>query len=149
MLAKLAAALLHRSHVIIGKERLKKLCLILPLVLVAVEAQALTSIKVLKTKIPGPQPSDSEIAKTVRAHIDTEKYREVRVQLIRDLKGKPSHYLVYLLSKTSHRVDFAKIALDQHFKVLSVQQNYNLKDLDLKQQPGTVLENATSPSGPH
>jgi hypothetical protein len=147
MSAKGAAALVHMSHVIM--EKVKKLGLILPLVLVAMEAQALTPVKVLKTNIQGPQPADSEIAKTVRAHINTEKYREVRVQLIRDGKGKPSHYLVYLLSKTSHHVDFAKITVDQHFKVLSVQQNYKLQDIDLKQQPGGVLKNTTSPGESH
>jgi hypothetical protein len=147
MSSKPAAALVPTSHAVMGK--LRKLCLLVPLLLIAMEAQALTPVKVLKTKIPGPQPTDSEIEKTVRAHIDTEKYREVRVQLIRDSQGKPSHYLVYLFSKTSHRVDFAKIALDQHFKVLSVQKSYKLQDIDLKQQPGMVPGNAATSDDSH
>ena len=147
MSAKCATALVHMSHVIM--EKVKMLCLILPLVLVATEAQTLTPVQILKTNIQGHQPADSEIAETVCAHINTEKYREVRVQLIRDDKGKPNHYLVYLLSKTSHRVGFARITIDEHFKVLSVQQNYKLQDIDLKQQPGGVLKNTTSPGGSH
>ena len=147
MSTKLAAALVQTRHAVMGK--LKKWCLLLPVVLIAMEAQALTPIKVLKTRNQGPQPADSEIAKTVRAHIDTGKYREVRVQLIRDSQGKPSHYLVYLFSKTSHHVDFAKITIDQHFKVLSVQQNYKLQDIDLKQQPGMVPDNATTSDNSH
>jgi len=110
--------------------------LVLPLVLLTMPADTPTPVKVLKTNKPGQQPPDNEIAKTIRAHIDTEKYREVRVQLIRDPEGKPSHYLVYLLPKTSRRLEFAKIALDQHFKVLSVERNYKPLEIDLKQQPG-------------
>lgn len=130
-------------------EKVKKLCLILPFLLVAVEAQALTPIKILKTGTKAPQPADSEIVKIIRTHIDTEKYREVRVQLIRDSQGKPDHYLIYLHSKTSHHVDFAKIVVDGRFKVISVQQNYILQDIDLKQQPGVVMENITTPGGSH
>lgn len=147
MSSKPAAALVPTRHAVLGK--LGKLCLLVPILLIAMAAQALTPVKVLKTKIQGSQPADSEIAKTVRAHIDTEKYREVRVQLIRDSQGKPSHYLVYLFSKTSHRVDFAKIALDQHFKVISVQKSYKLQDIDLKQQPGMVPGNATTSDDSH
>ena len=127
----------------------KTRCLILPLVLAAMMAQTPTPVKVLKTNIQRPQPTDSEIVKTVRAHIKTEQYREVSVQLIRDDAGKPSHYLVQLHSKTSHRVDFAKIAIDEHFKVLSVEQNYKLQEIDLKQQPGRVSKGTDAPGSPH
>jgi len=106
------------------------------LVLVTMTAQTLPPVRVLETRTQGPRPADAEIVKTVRANINTEKYREVGVQVIRDSGGKPSHYLVYLHSKTSHRVEFAKIAVDEHFKVLSVQRNYALQEIDLKQQPG-------------
>jgi hypothetical protein len=147
MSAKLTVAFVHMSHVII--EKVKKLCLILPFFLVAVETQALTPIKILKTRIQGFQPTDSEISQTIRTHIDTEKYREIRVQLIRDSQGKPGHYLIYLHSKTSHHVDFAKITVDGSFKVISVQLNYKLQDIDLKQQPGVVMENIPSPGGSH
>ena len=147
MSAKPAAIFVHMSRVIM--EKVKKLCLILPFLLVAVEAQALTPIKIHKTRTEAPQPTDSEIVKTIRAHIDTEKYREVRVQLICNGQGKPGHYLIYLHSKTSHHVDFARITVDGRFKVISVQQNYKLQDIDLKQQPGIVLENITSPGGSH
>ncbi len=125
----------------------KLFCLLLTLLFVfaAVYAQAVTPIKVLKTKIEAPQPAETEIMKTIRAHIDVEKYREVKVQLIRTAQGKPSHYLVYLLSKTSHRVDVARIAIDEHFKVKSVQHNYRLQDIDFKQQPGIQLTHATCP----
>lgn len=147
MSAKQAAALFCKSHVIM--EKVTTGCLILPLLLAAIAAPTPTPVKVLKTNMQGPQPTDSEIVQTVRAHIDTEKYREVRVQLIRDGAGKPSHYLVYLHSKTSHRVDFAKIAIDEHFKVLSVQQDYKLQEIDLKQQPGKVSKSTESPGNSH
>jgi hypothetical protein len=134
-------------------EKVKLLCLILPVALIVMGAHLLTPVKVLKTTMQTTtqesQPTDSEIAKAVRAHIDAEKYREVRVQVIRDEQGKPSHYLVHLHSKTSHGVDFARINIDPHFKVLSVQLNYQLQDIDLKQQPGIVQKNITSPAGSH
>jgi len=117
--------------------------LVLSLVLFAASAETPTPVRVLKTNVQGPQPPDSEIVKTVRSHIDTAKYREVRVQVIRDRGGKPDHYLVYLLSKTTHGVEFAKIAVDGHFKVISVERNYKLQENDLKQQPG-----ATPPGDP-
>lgn len=125
----------------------KLLCLLLMLLFVfaTVNAQAVTQIKVLKTRIEAPQPPEAEIIKTIRAHIDVEKYRQVKTQLIRDEKGKPSHYLVFLLSKTTHRVDVAKIAIDEKFKVINVQHNYKLQELDFKQQPGIELKHATCP----
>jgi hypothetical protein len=141
MPAKPVAIFVQMSHIVM--EKAKKLSLVVLFILIATEAQALMPVEILKTKNQGPQPADSEIAKTVHAHIHTRKYREIKVQLIRDSQEKPSHYLVYLLSKTSHRVDFVKIAIDQHFKVLSVQQNYKLQDIDLKQQPGLVPKNTT------
>ncbi len=112
---------------------------------VSVDVQAITPIKILKTNIQAPQPPETEIVSTVRAHIDVNKYREVKTQLILDAEGKPNHYLVYLFSQKYHRVDFAKIALDQQFKVLNVQQNYQLEDIDFKQQPGIRMEHAACP----
>jgi hypothetical protein len=137
----------------------KFLCIFLLLFLfVAIEAQAQTPItdlkiyvkalipiKVLKTKIMAFQPTEAEIVSTIRAHVDVAKYREMKTQLIRNVQGKPSHYLVYLHSKTLHRVDFVKISIDENFKVLSVQQNYKLEDIDFKQQPGITLAQATCP----
>jgi hypothetical protein len=122
------------------RENARKACLALLLSLITLNASALTPIQVLETTVPGPRPTDSDIDKAVRAHIDTAKYREVRVQIIRDDNGNPSHYLVYLFSRTSHRVDFARINIDRDYKVLSVQQNYKLQDMDLKQQPGGALK---------
>ena len=113
--------------------------------IVSVNAHADTPIKVLKTRIQALQPPESEIVETIRSHIDVNQYREVKNQLIRDAKGNPSHHLVYLFSKKYHRVDFAKIAIDQKFKVLSVQKNYKLQDIDFKQQPGIELKHAACP----
>ncbi len=135
MSARQAATGIHPGRIFMNAVRAG--FLVLPLVLSGM-AETPTPVKVLKTNRQGPQPPDSEIAKTIRAHIDTEKYREVRVQLIRDPEGKPSHYLVYLLPKTSRRLEFARIALDQRFKVVSVERNYKPQEIDLKQQPGPV-----------
>ena len=95
-------------------------------------AEAVTPVQIMKTKSMALQPSDAEIAKVVTALIDVNKYREVKVQLIHDEQGKPSHYLVYLHSKTLHRVDFARIPLDQKFNALSVEYGYKLQPIDFK-----------------
>lgn len=115
------------------------------LLFVSINVQAATPIKVLKTRIKAPQPLEREIVETVRSRIDVNKYREVRTQLIRDAENKPSHYLVYLFSQKYHRVDFAKIPVDQQFKALGVQQDYKLQDMDFKQQPGIDLTHAACP----
>ena len=92
-----------------------------------------------------PQPAEADIVKAVRAHINVLPYRHVRVQLIRDAQGTPDHYLVYLHSKTLHRVEFSKLALDARFNVLSVQSGYKLQPIDFQQQPGIDAARATCP----
>jgi hypothetical protein len=99
--------------------------------LVPAEAQVVVPVQVLKTKAV---EAESEMVKAVRAHIKLSEYRQVQAQLIRNEQGKPDHYLVYLHSKTSHRVDFAKMALDERSNVVSVQSGYKLQQIDQKQQ---------------
>jgi hypothetical protein len=125
------------------KRSLLALTLLLPAT--AVHAQPATPIKLLPTSIQAAQPPESAIMETIRSHIDVAKYREVRVQLIRDAAGNPSHYLAYLLSKKYHRVDVARLTLDQQFKVLNVQQNYRLQEADFAQQPSHDLSHAACP----
>jgi hypothetical protein len=115
--------------------------LALTAVLGAADASAVVPVEVLKTR-DLVSPAAAEIAKAVRARVNLTDYREVRVQLIRDEHGKPDHYLVYLHSKTLHRVDFAKLALDAKSNVVSVQYGYELGESDIKQQgvtPVTVV----------
>jgi len=109
------------------------------------DAQAMTPILVMKTKTMDSQPSDTEIANSVAALIDVKKYRQVKVQLIRDEQGKPDHYLVYLHSKTSHRVDFAKIPLDANMKALAVEYGYQLQPNDFQQHPGIKATHSEKP----
>ena len=109
------------------------------------DVQAMTAIQIMKTNTTDSQPSDTEIANSVAALIDVEKYRQVKVQLIRDEQGKPDHYLVYLHSKTSHRVDFAKIPLDANMKALAVEYGYQLQQNDFKQQPGFEATHSEKP----
>ena len=118
---------------------------ILLFLFVSVDANAATLIKILKPNIQALQPAESEMVEAVRSRINVELYREVKTQLIRDAEGRPSHYLVYLLSKKYHRVDFAKIPIDIHFKVLGVQNDYQLQEIDFKQQPGGDLKHAACP----
>jgi hypothetical protein len=63
---------------------MRNLILIVLFLLAFPPANALAAVTVLTTNVTGPQPPDGEIAEAVRTHIDTEKYREVRVQVIRD-----------------------------------------------------------------
>ena len=124
----------------------KALCVVLFLFpIVSIDSQTVTPIRVLKTRVEAAQPAESAIMETVRSHIDVNKYRKVDVQLIRDAQGRPGHYLVYLYSKEFHRVDFARIAVDQQFKALNVEQNYKLRDLDFRQQPGIDVTHAACP----
>ena len=126
---------------------MKKLLYILSLLFICgvLDAQAIPPVLVMKTKITASQPSDAAIATSIAALIDVSQYREVKTQLIRDEQGQPSHYLVYLHSKTLHRVDFAKIPVDAAFKALSVQQNYQLQPIDFNQQPGIEATHAACP----
>jgi hypothetical protein len=126
------------------KRRFSRAVILLSL-LGALDVHAATQIRVLKTRIQEPQPMESRMAEAVRSRIDISKYREVRAQLIRDAQGKPSHYLVYLLSLKYHRVDFVKISVDQQLNVLGVQQNYKLQAMDFTQQPGVAPSHAACP----
>ena len=111
--------------------------------------QSVPPIKVIRTEITATLPADSEMIKAVQENIDVGSYREIRVQLVRDSVGTPGHYLVQLFAKNSHRVDFAKIDIDGRYRVLSVQQRYQLQAADLQQLTKVPTTGKTEPDSVH
>jgi hypothetical protein len=78
----------------------------------------------------------AEIQRTVRRLFDTTQYRGVKAQVINDEHDRPDHLLVQLLSKHSHRVDFAKVDIDAayHATAFTTAGAYELSATDLDQQ---------------
>lgn len=114
-------------------KRILLLMLIFACTTVLAQNLPITVLPTRGVKVAG-EPTESKIQEHVRSKIDITKYRHVRVQSIRTEAGKPDHYLVYLHSKTLHRVDFAMIKLDERYNMGAVQMNYKLLPIDILQQ---------------
>lgn len=91
------------------------------------------------------QPSQDQIIEKIRKNIDVEKYREVKVQPIHLKHGNPSYYILYMHSKTSHRVDVIKMTISDNPEKVTTEKNYKLQNEDFMQQPGPNINSAICP----
>lgn len=111
-----------------------------------------TPIQILPSKIPAQREmrimSAPHIAipEIVRGSVDLSHFRNARVQVVYNAQQQLDHLLVHLHSKTTHRVDFAAVHLDQDWNVVSVENNYKPNDDDNSQQPGTTGAVCPDPS---
>ncbi len=86
-------------------------------------------------------PNDQIIA-DLSAALPLDNYRAVRVQPVLTSAGAPDHLLVYLHSKTQHRVELVSVQVDSAYKFKHVLQNYQLTKADEQAQAG--YDRATS-----
>src|SRR5262249_34904105 len=66
---------------------------------------------------------EGKIIQSVRAHFDTSAYRQIRIAVMNDEAGTP-YIILQLLSKKYHRVDIARMNVNNQFDVTSVLKNY-------------------------
>jgi len=127
--------LLSRRQVLIGNERQSALD-------VALEARKFGEGKV--TIMNSVDPS-KHIQSTIKKIFRVNDYREIKVQVINNKNHVADHLVVYLFSKLYHKVELARVDINENFTILGVRYNYRLTKEDKLQQPGIKAEKAVCP----
>ena len=105
-----------------------------------------TTFSLLPTRSHHALPLSAKLVQDlVFANVDTAKYRAVNAQVMYDQAQHPSHLLVFLHAKKTHRVDVARIALNTQLKQTQVEMNYVLSTHDFAEQPGLAVRAAKCP----
>lgn len=97
------------------------------LALSAFTANAEAAVRFLPGTAALPTEAHGALEQAIEAGVDTAAYREVRAQIVGD------HVLLYLHSRTHHRVDFASLSLGHDFAPGAVTAPYALHDDDRAQ----------------
>jgi hypothetical protein len=116
-------------------------CLIaIALALCIPQAFAAGHITLLNTKyILSADAPAAKIEKLILQDFSTQKYRDIKVQVITNAAHEPDHLLVFLFKKYRHGLDVARINIDSQYHVLSIQQHPHLTPDDFSQQPGETI----------
>lgn len=108
-------------------------------------AIAQTSIHLMNTRHGNQNIPIDKIKSQIIKKIKTEDYSEIKLQLIYNKDLKPDHLIMYLLHKNHHSISLEKININQDYRIISFEKNYQLTTTDLAQQPGKSLLEAKCP----
>lgn len=86
-----------------------------------------------------------KVTQIVRNNFNLQSYRAVKVQVIYNAKHLPDHLLVFLLKKQLHGFTLARVNIDYQYKVLSIENNYQVTKEDNDQQPGKSVNAVACP----
>ncbi len=89
----------------------------------------------------------NKIVQLVKANVTTDNYRAIKTQVIHNKSHASSYVLIYLFSKQYHKVDVARLNInDQYQAIGKLQHNYQLSTQDFAQQPQPVKATCPDPT---
>lgn len=124
-----------------------KKCLVAAALLASSAAQANTPITLMTTSHGNSAVPLDRIVQLVKQNIYIDDYRQIKTQVIRTKSEQPNYVLVYLFSKKYHKVDIARIDINDQFQATgNVERNYQLTQQDFAAQPQPTAAVCPDPS---
>ncbi len=124
-----------------------KKCLVATALLAAATAQANTPITLMTTSHGNSAVPLSRIVQLVKQNIYVDDYRQIKTQVIRNKSNQPDYVLVYLFSKKFHKVEVARININDQFQATgNVERNYQPTHQDFVAQPQPTKAVCPDPS---
>ncbi len=103
---------------------------------IATSAMASTPITMFTTSHGNSAAPIDKIAQLVKDNVYTNDYRAIKTQVIHNKSHAPSYVLMYLFSKKFHKVEVARININDKYQAIgNIQHNYQMTAQDMSQQP--------------
>jgi len=128
----------------------RKFCLLMLLSLACLPITAYTAktvpIRVIESKYFSPDIPTVNITNAIKKSFDLKRYSKISYQIIYNKKHQPDHIIVYLFSRSSRKLSFARMNITPQYDIKNIVLNYTLTEQDDDQQPGIKSDQAVCPN---
>jgi hypothetical protein len=106
----------------------------------SLQAVAAEQLTVMNSKfVAAMNAPTAKIETLISKNFPQQDYRDIKVQIITNAAREPDHLLVFLFLKYRHGLKLARVNIDSHYRLLTIQNHAHLTPEDFSQQPGGTL----------